>query len=163
LKSDRIRSGHKGDNEMKNLFLGIIPLFLLLGASIVIAAGAEDAMVTRARNDAEIKKLAAQMNTACGTSIDAKVEWDSFTGSDWENYSVSSFCGAPLKTMSDFCSAAKGNSKAYIKKNLKEVTCSYGGEGKRAIRVENGAIENIVDFTSSNLDEFVHAALLKDF
>lgn len=144
---------------MKKLFLGI---FLLLGVSVAFAAGGEDPMVTKAKNEVEMKKMVAEMNTACGTAIEARIDWDSFSGSDWQGYSVASFCGAPMKTLTDFCSAEKGNSKKYIGANVKAVTCSYGGEGKRAIQVDNGAIDNIVDFTAPNLDEFVHAALLKN-
>ena len=67
----------------------------------------------------------------------------------------------PMRPLPEFCSAERGNSKAYIQKNVKRITCSYGGEGKRALVIKNGKINNIVDFTASNLDDFIHAALVK--
>ncbi len=118
-------------------------------------------MVARAVADSEINKMAAQMNAACGASIGVKIDWDSFGQSDdWKQYSMPSFCGAPLDTLKGFCQ--KENAKAYIQKNVKTVTCYYGGQGKRALQVEKGAIKNTVDFEAPNLDQFLHAALLKE-
>ena len=140
----------------------IFGLIVFLGTVFVCAAENEDETVARAKYDVEIKKLAAEMNSSCGTSIEAKIDWDSFSGSEWNDYSVPSFCGEPLEELTDFCSAEKGNSKAYIRKRVKSVTCLYGGEGKRELQIDNGDIKNIVDFKASNLKKFIHAALIKD-
>lgn len=148
------------EKEMKKFFLGIVMLFAVC---VAITANAEDEMVARAKSDAEIKRMAAEMNAACGASIGVSIDWDSFANSgDWQEYSIPSFCGAPLEALMDFCGAEKGNSKAYIQKKVGSVTCYYGGEGRRAIQVDDGAIKNAVDFKAANLDEFIHAGLLKD-
>ncbi len=143
---------------MKKLLFGLL---LLFGTSLVFAAESEDQTVTRAKYDAKMTMLTKEMNAACGTSIKATVDWDSFNESKWQDYSIPSFCGAPLEALAEFCSAEKGNSKAYIQKQVKSVTCLYGGDGKRDLQIDNGAIKNIVDFKASNLDTFIHAAMIK--
>jgi len=143
----------------KNIF-GIVVFF---GVCVAFCANAEDEMVARAKSDAEMKTMAAEMNVACGSAIEVSIDWDGFAKSgDWQEYSIPSYCGAPLEALMDFCSAEKGNSKAYIKKKVRNVTCYYGGEGKRGIQVGDGTIKNIVDFKAVNLGDFTRAALLKD-
>lgn len=142
---------------MKKLLIGTL---IFLSATGVFA-GSEDESVTRAKYDVEIKNLTAEMNASCGFAIEAKIDWESFAGSDWQNYDIASFCGAPVKALSNFCSAGKGNSKAYIIKNIKSISCSYGGENQRALLIEDGMIRNIVDFKAPNLDDFIRAAMIE--
>ena len=142
---------------MKKVVLGTLILFGLFGE----LGHAQEEIVERAQNEAELKKMTDEMNTSCESSVTVTIDWDSFAESEWREYSVSGFCGAPVERLSEFCSAERGNSKAYIQKNVKRITCSYGGEGKRALVIKNGKINNIVDFTASNLDDFIHAALVK--
>ncbi len=144
---------------MKHIIFGLL---FLLGTSLVGAAEGEDETVTRAKYEVEIKRLTTKMNATCGTSIETAIDWDSFNGSKWREYSIPSFCGSPLEALADFCSAEKGNSRAYIQKQIKSVTCRYGGEGKRDLQIDKGAIKNIVDFEASNLDKFIHAAMIKN-
>ena len=134
---------------------------VLLSLCVIFSANAEDEMVTRARSDAEMKTMAAEMNAACGTAVQVSIDWDSFAKSDWQDYSIPSYCGSPLETLTDFCRAEKGNSKAFIQKKVKEVACYYGGEGLRDLQVSDGTIKSIVDFQAPNLADFTRAALLK--
>ena len=101
-------------------------------------AYAEDEMVERAKNEADMKKIGDEMNVVCESSIRVTIDWDSFAKSDWRDYSVSSYCGAPVETLAEFCAAKKGASKAHIREKIKSITCSYGGEGKRALNIESG-------------------------
>ena len=142
---------------MKKLITGILILSSMFGA----LAYAEDEMVERAKNEADMKKIGDEMNVACESSIRVTIDWDSFAKSDWRDYSVSSYCGAPVETLAEFCAAKKGASKAHIREKIKSITCSYGGEGKRALNIERGDISNIVDFKAYNLNDFVHAALIE--
>jgi hypothetical protein len=142
---------------MKKLLMGTL---IFLSAAGVFA-GSEDESVTRAKYDVEMKNLIAEMNASCGFAIEAKIDWDSFTGSDWQNYDIASFCGAPVKALSNFCNAEKGNGKAYIRKTIRSVTCSYGGDNQRALLVEDGMIKNIVDFKAPNLEDFIRAAMIE--
>jgi hypothetical protein len=143
---------------MKRVVLEILILFCLFGE----LGHAQEEIVERAQNEAELKKMANEMNASCESSIAVRINWDSFAKSEWRDYSVYSFCGAPLESLLEFCSAENGNSKAYIQKNVTRIICSYGGEGKRALVIKNGTINNIVDFEASNLDKFIHAALVKN-
>ena len=142
---------------MKKIVLSFLIFFGLFGE----LGYAQEEIVERAQNEAELKKMTDEMNTSCQSSITVMIDWDSFAESEWREYSVYSFCGAPVESLSEFCSAENGNSKAYIQKSVNKITCSYGGEGERALFFKDGAINNIVDFKASNLDDFIHAALLK--
>ena len=143
----------------KSLFIALVLLPVV--ASLALAAG-KDESVLRAETEVKLKQLAVETNTACGSAIAATIDWQSFSSSDWQGYSMASYCGAPLEVLADFCRQEKGNSKAYIKKQIKFVSCVYGGEGQRALIVKNGAITQHVDFKGANLEDFVRAALLKD-
>ena len=142
---------------MKKLIIGIFILSSLFGA----LGYAEDEIVERAQNEANLKKMNDEMNASCESSISVTINWDSFAKADWRDYSVSSYCGAPVETLMDFCAAKKGASKAYIKEKVKSITCLYGGEGKRALNIKSGEISNVVDFKASNLNDFVRATLVE--
>lgn len=144
---------------MKKMIFGLLICFI--SVNLVFAAQNEDDEVLRAKNNVKIKKMVADMNTACGTDIEMTIDWDSFEGANWQRYSISSYSGAPLKALNDFCSAEKGNSKAYIQKHVKSITCQYGGEGKSDIKIKKGQIKYIIDFKTKNVNTVTRAALLK--
>lgn len=139
----------------------IVTVLILLGATIAFAEK-EDESIQRARYDLEMKKMTNELNKTCGSSIEVEIDWKSFAASDWQKYSMPSFCGETVKALTTYCKSEKGNKKDYIKKNVKSITCVYGGEGKRALTVKNGKIKTAIDFKSANLRKFVNAQLLKN-
>ncbi len=141
--------------------LYIILAVLLLITHLAVAAE-QDETVLRAKTESKLKQLAAKTNEVCGSSIAATVDWQSFASASWQRYSMASYCGAPLEVLADFCAQKKGYSKAYINKQVKSVTCAYGGKGKQDVKVEKGAITQQIDFDGANLKDFVRAALLKN-
>ncbi|MEL6195852.1 MAG: hypothetical protein AAFZ38_09465 [Myxococcota bacterium] len=128
-------------------------------ASIPAVAVAEDFSVTKARAEAELKEKAGEVATACGAKVQTKVDWSKLTESVASNYSISSYCGNPLDALVDLCAGAA--SKAYIKKKVKKLTCTFGGVGKRALNVKGGAMTFVLDFDAGNNEEFAKKELIK--
>ncbi len=142
---------------MKNSVIGIFVLYSMFSASCFAA----EELVERAQTEADLQQVSREMNAACGTSVSVKIDWDSFAKSEWRDYSISSFCGAPAQTLADFCAAGEGAVKAYVRETIKRITCAYGGEGRRELLIDNGEIRNVVDFKAYNLNDFVRAALVE--
>ena len=66
-----------------------------------------------------------------------------------------------MGTLASFCAEGKGAGRTYIQNKVKTITCSYGGEGQRALEIHSGDINLVVDFKAYNLDEFVRAGLVE--
>jgi hypothetical protein len=89
------------------------------------------------------------------------VDWKSFASVDWSEYSVASFCAAPIQSMQWLATGA--NTRKYVKDKLKKFVCRYGGKSMRSLSFAGTTMTLNVDFEAANYDEFARAEILKGF
>lgn len=134
-------------------------VFLGSFAVVFLGAAADDFEVTKAKTEAALVETAVDLKEACGTDVDVSVDWRSFSPKKIGNHSVSSYCGAPLEALTSLCKGGEAAQK-YIRSHVKKYTCSYGGEGKRALKTKRGQVYYSVDFEAGNDDAFVRKQLI---
>ena len=110
----------------------------------------------QAEHDKHLAEAAAAADKACGGHLEAKVAWDSVTDDALKQYSISSFCEAPLSALGTLCGRSKV-AAAILRERVKAVTCRFAGPMK--LGVDGGTLSFAVDQSSSNTDEFARKAL----
>jgi len=135
-------------------------IWILMGLFVIAPAVAEDEQVIKARTQVELTKKITKLNTNCHSQITFTLDWESFSKVDWQGYSLQSFCGTPIVGLGKLCIGKQ--TQTYVQKNIKSITCRFGGEGNRALKIENGVMMYSVDFKAPNSNQFSRAALMKN-
>lgn len=134
----------------------LVPLALAMPASPVQAQTLAQKQMM-ARQDADFAASVPDTDKACGITLKASIDWPGFLKGDAGQNSVSAYCAEPLNTLRSMCSDA--TAKAAIAEKIKTYTCGFGGQGKRALSLDNGALRMDVDWDAANYDDFVRAWL----
>lgn len=98
----------------------------------------------------------------CGTKLEGAIDWKSFQKAKFRetNYSVSGYCDSALGGLESVCSDEDG--KQAVQEGVKKVVCSFGGKGKRALKLEKGTLTWTLDWEASNNDDFAKEWLLNN-
>ena len=133
-------------------------IVLLLAMTFVTSAAYSKMSLKMRKNAAEENKTFAksikQTNEKCGTAIKGKIDWDSFSKSKEKvsGYSVGSgYCDDFLSAVRQLCGDAMGKEAV---KAIKSYTCSFGGKGKRTVKLKGGRGIASVDWHSPNNKDF---------
>jgi len=70
-------------------------------------------------------KLAEKASKACGTSIQASIDWKSVSEDNLKELSISSYCGAPLESLEYLCKKSDATKKVASQK-LAKFNCRIG-------------------------------------
>jgi hypothetical protein len=110
-----------------------------------------------AKQDAEFAEAVPDTDKACGTALKASIDWPGFLKSEIGNNSIVSYCAEPLNTLRSMCSDPLA--KTAISEKIKTYTCGFGGPGKRALSLDNGALHIDVDWDAANYGDYIKAWL----
>ncbi|WP_246356917.1 hypothetical protein [Pyxidicoccus fallax] len=78
-----------------------------------------------ARHDKAYAEVLHEMNTACGTSVAASIDWSSVTDDHLKELSISSYCEPPLSALKGLC-AVSNIAKQTVREKVKQVSCRFG-------------------------------------
>jgi len=92
-----------------------------------------------------------EMNNACGTSVAARIDWSSINEDQLKELSISSFCGTPLTSLKDLCTAS-AIAKQTIQEKVKQVSCRFGSALEPKIEADRVIWTTSRD--ASNQDKF---------
>lgn len=115
-----------------------------------------DRKAETAAQDKQLAELAAGVATACGAKLAVKVDWASITDEDVKTYSIASYCGEPLETMSRMCGQSNEAKKA-ISAKVKSFTCTLGKAMK--LDLAGTTVQWTTARDASNVGEFAQKAL----
>ncbi len=90
------------------------------------------------------------LNAACGTSVKATIDWSSISDELLKTYSIPSYCGSPLESLSKLCASAEG--KKAIQAQAREFTCRFGDALK--LEVQAGRVSWTTAKDAANQEEF---------
>jgi hypothetical protein len=126
----------------------ILKLFATTALLVAATAAAAQSLEIRKRQadqEAELSRLAALTNKACGIELKTTIETATFNADEFLQKSVASWCAAALTAMENVCSDAMG--KQAIAGAVKSLTCSGGP----AVSVEltNGDLKYAFPFSSA--------------
>ena len=76
--------------------------------------------------DEEVAAPLAAANTACGSKLTVKTNFDAYKEDEWSGQSISARCESVLNAVAAVC--AKEAYKEELVANIKEVQCLFGGK-----------------------------------
>jgi len=119
---------------------------LLLGAASAATAQSLEIRKRQAEQEAELSRLAALTDKACGIDLKTTIETATFNPDEFMQKSVASWCSAAMTALENVCSDAAG--KQAVAGAVKSVTCS----GAPAVSVEltNGDLKYAFPFSSAS-------------
>lgn len=133
-----------------------------LALALAMPAGAQSLRIKQAQRDydARYAEAVASANLACGTAIEASIDWPSFPAEDFSaNVSISGYCEAPVEAIRDLCVWGEdGLAKAAIAEKVTRLTCERGSE--RTLSLAEDLLRYVVSFESSNDMDFARDWLL---
>lgn len=106
---------------MQTLQIIVLLLLVLIAAAHPAWAQSLETRQMRAAEEAALGKQLARTNEKCGTSITARIDWNTFDEAEVLKKRVSQWCQAALGAVEDICGAALGK-EALTK--LKAITCA---------------------------------------
>ncbi len=65
------------------------------------------------------------LNEACGTPVEARIDWDSVSDKLLTEESISSYCGAPLEALQSLCSRSE-EARRTVRARVKALDCRFG-------------------------------------
>ncbi|WP_395846860.1 hypothetical protein [Cystobacter fuscus] len=111
----------------------------------------EEAQIER-----ELATSVKSMNEACGSQTVGLVEWASIPDELIKEYSIASYCEAPLDSLRKLCASAEA--KKVVQTRIKEASCRFGDAP--AVKVESGRLTWTTAKDASNQEEFATKAFL---
>src|SRR5262252_5853327 len=119
---------------------------LLAGATAAATAQSLEIRKRQAEQEAELSRLVALTDKACGIDLKATIDVATFNPDEFLQKSAVSWCSAALTAMENLCSDAMG--KQAIAGGVKSLTCSGGP----AVSVEltNGDLKYAFPFSSAS-------------
>jgi hypothetical protein len=85
------------------------------------------------RHNNGLKSIVTSVNKDCGTKIQASINWKSVTDEHLKEYSIYSFCGYPLKSISTLCRTDSAQKKK-VTARINKVSCRFGKKMKLAMK-----------------------------
>src|SRR6185312_6411998 len=95
---------------------------LLAGATSVACAQSLEIRKRQAEQEAELTRLTALTDKACGIDLKTTIETATFTQDEFLQKSVASWCSAALTALENVCSDAIG--KQAVAGSVKSLSCS---------------------------------------
>jgi hypothetical protein len=84
--------------------------------------------------ETSLKSTVDLLNRTCGAQTTAHVDWKSISDEQMKQYSIPSFCSAPLDSLRRLCDSSP-EAKKIVQTRVKDVTCRFGD----ALKVELAA------------------------
>ncbi|MCP3104699.1 hypothetical protein LZ198_38125 [Myxococcus sp. K15C18031901] len=78
-----------------------------------------------ARHDKDFAETLREMNTACGASVAASIDWKSVSDDQLKELSISGYCEPPLESLKQLCDASNVAKKT-VQARVKQITCRLG-------------------------------------
>lgn len=78
-------------------------------------------------NNVAFGEKAKAASDACGTSIQASIDWSSISDDNLKELSISSYCGEPLESLADLCKKSPDNKKTLSQK-VSKFNCRMGNK-----------------------------------
>ena len=78
-----------------------------------------------AQHDKTYAELLREMNSACGTSVTAAIDWSTVTDDQLKELSISGYCESPINAMKELCTVSN-IAKQTIREKVKQVSCRFG-------------------------------------
>jgi len=119
--------------------------FLMVVCSAAIAQSLE-IRKRQADQEAELSRLVALTNKACGIDLKATIETATFNPDEFLQKSVASWCSAALTALENVCSDAMG--KQAVAGAIKSLTCS--GASAVSVELTNGDLRYAFPFSSAS-------------
>jgi len=110
-------------------------------------------------NEEAIGKLAKEASEACGTTIQANIEWKSISEDNLKELSISSFCGSPLESMADLCKKSPENKKVLSQK-ISKLSCSMGD--KVHLGITDKTLNWVTNKDTPNQGDFTKYVLMNE-
>lgn len=109
-----------------------------------------DQKAERAHAEQGLAEGVKSLNEACGTAVVATVDWDSIPDAVLKQYSISSYCGAPLDALGRLCASAEA--KKAIQAQVKAFSCRFGEALK--LEVQAGRVTWTTAKDEANQEDF---------
>ena len=123
---------------------------LLVGAACSVTAQSLEIRKRQAEQEAELSRLVALTNKACGFDLKATIDVATFNPDEFLQKSAVSWCSAALTAMENLCGDAMG--KQAVAGAVKSLTCS--GAPALSVDLTNGDLKYAFPFSSaSNANE----------
>jgi hypothetical protein len=123
---------------------------LIAGATAAATAQSLEIRKRQAEQDAEMSRLTALTNKACGIDLKTTIDAASFNPDEFMQKSAASWCSAALTALENVCGDAMG--KQAIAGAVKSLTCA--GAPALSIELSNGELKYAFPFSSaSNANE----------
>jgi hypothetical protein len=104
-------------------------------------------------------KVLKSMNEACGTHVEATIDWKSISDDILKQYSIASYCGNPLEALTRLCGSPVG--KRIIQTKLSKYSCQFGPELK--LEANAGGVNFTTQQDAANQEEFATQYFMKNF
>jgi hypothetical protein len=109
----------------------------------------------------EFAQKVQALNEACGTPVDARIEWNTVSDELLNEEDIADYCGAPLEALQGLCKQSE-EARRTVKARVKALDCRFGEtmdpriEAEKVVwttRVGSGSLtqESITDFFLDNL------------
>jgi hypothetical protein len=119
---------------------------LLLAATSAATAQSLEIRKRQADQEAELARLTALTNKACGIDLKTTIETATFNPDEFLQKSVASWCSAALTAMENLCSDAMG--KQAVAGAIKSLSCS--GAPAFSVELTNGNLKYAFPFSSAS-------------
>lgn len=124
---------------------------LLVASALLLAISAATAQSLEIRKrqadqEAELSRLAALTNKACGIDLKTTIETATFNADEFLQKSTASWCSAGLTALENVCSDAAG--KQAVAGAIKSLTCS--GASAVSVELTNGDLKYAFPFSSAS-------------
>ena len=110
-------------------------------------------------NDEMLEKKAKQASDACGTKINASIDWKSVSEENLKELSIGSYCGAPLENLAYLCKKSDSNKKTLASK-VTSVNCTWGE--KVHLGIADKTLKWITTKDTPNQDDFAKYVLMNE-
>jgi len=119
---------------------------LLVAATSAATAQSLEIRKRQAEQEAELSRLVALTDKACGIDLKTTIETATFNPDEFMQKSVVSWCSAALTALENECSDAAG--KQAVAGAIKSLTCS--GASTVSVELTNGNLKYAFPFSSAS-------------
>lgn len=125
---------------------------LMLVACLFVQGVQAQSLAQREEQNKMTKDTDAQVesiNKACGTSITASWDWDSFSKEDRRDLGVSSYCKDAMSGIRMVCESSTVDGKAAVQEGIKSIVCKRATPS--TMELKDGVFTYGLDMNDSNI------------
>lgn len=104
-------------------------------------------------------KLAKKASDACGTQINASIDWSTISDDNLKKLSISSYCGSPLDSLARLCKSSASNKKTLSNK-VSKMNCRMGE--KIHLGITDKTLNWVTNKDAPNQDDFTKYVLMNE-